>query len=77
MCAAQKAGFAVTERKNPNPSWRAAYPGRDNTVSTARGPACGHPALWSADPARTSGTTEAASSHRHAVTMSTSPPLAS
>ena len=25
MCAAQKAGFAVTERKNANPSWRAAY----------------------------------------------------
>ena len=24
-------------------------PGRDNTVSTARGPACGHPATWSAD----------------------------
>ncbi len=25
MCAAQKAWFAVTERKNVNPSWRAAY----------------------------------------------------
>ena len=25
MCAAQKAGLAVTERKNVNPSWRAAY----------------------------------------------------
>jgi hypothetical protein len=25
MCAAQKAGSAVTERKNANPSWRAAY----------------------------------------------------
>jgi hypothetical protein len=25
MCAAQKAGFAVTERKNVNPSWRAAH----------------------------------------------------
>ena len=24
-------------------------PGRDNTVSTARGPACGHPATWSVD----------------------------
>ena len=24
-------------------------PGRDNTVSTARGPACGHPATWSID----------------------------
>ena len=24
-CAAQKAGFAVTERKNVNPLWRAAY----------------------------------------------------
>ena len=24
-------------------------PGRDNTVSTARRPACGHPATWSAD----------------------------
>jgi hypothetical protein len=27
-------------------------PGRDNTVSTARGPACGHPATWSADRTR-------------------------
>jgi phosphatidylinositol-3-phosphatase len=27
-------------------------PGRDNTVSTPRGPACGHPALWSADRTR-------------------------
>jgi hypothetical protein len=26
--------------------------GRDNTVSTARGPACGHPATWSADRTR-------------------------
>ena len=25
MCAAQKAGFAVTARKNVNPSWRAVY----------------------------------------------------
>ena len=25
MCASQKAWFAVTERKNVNPSWRAAY----------------------------------------------------
>ena len=25
MCAAQNAGFAVTERKNAKPSWRAAY----------------------------------------------------
>ena len=25
MCAAQKAWFAVTDRKNVNPSWRAAY----------------------------------------------------
>ena len=25
MCAAQKPWFAVTERKNVNPSWRAAY----------------------------------------------------
>ena len=25
MCAAQKAGFAVTDWKNANPSWRAAY----------------------------------------------------
>ena len=24
-------------------------PGRDNTISTARGPACGHPATWSID----------------------------
>jgi phosphatidylinositol-3-phosphatase len=24
-------------------------PGRDNTVSTARGPACGHPATWAVD----------------------------
>ena len=27
-------------------------PGRENTVSTARGPACGHPATWSADRTR-------------------------
>ena len=27
-------------------------PARDNTVSTARGPACGHPATWSADRTR-------------------------
>jgi hypothetical protein len=27
-------------------------PDRDNTVSTARGPACGHPAAWSADRTR-------------------------
>ena len=27
-------------------------PGRDNTVSTVRGPACGHPATWSADRTR-------------------------
>ena len=27
-------------------------PGWDNTVSTARGPACGHPATWSADRTR-------------------------
>jgi hypothetical protein len=27
-------------------------PGRDNTVSTARGPACGHPATWSVDRTR-------------------------
>jgi hypothetical protein len=27
-------------------------PGRDNTVSTARGPACGHPPTWSADRTR-------------------------
>ena len=25
MCAAQYAGLPVTERKNVNPSWRAAY----------------------------------------------------
>ncbi len=25
-------------------------PGRDHTVATARGPACGHPATWAADP---------------------------
>jgi len=25
MCAAQKAWLAVTDRKNVNPSWRAAY----------------------------------------------------
>jgi hypothetical protein len=25
MCAAQKAGFAVTDGKNANPTWRAAY----------------------------------------------------
>jgi hypothetical protein len=24
-------------------------PGRDHTVSTARGPACGHPATWAVD----------------------------
>ena len=56
MCAAQNAWLPVTDRKNANPSWRTAYlqdmgndPGRDNTVSTARGPACGHPATGSID----------------------------
>jgi hypothetical protein len=41
MCAAQKAGFAVTEAKNANPSWRAAYWSPGGLAAVVDGPGGG------------------------------------